>query len=403
MTRRVVVIGGGIVGAAVAAGLSRHQRIDVTVVERGPEQRLLGSTGHAPGFVSELSESSVLTELAVASTELYSGLETGASGFDRIGGLEIAASESALANLERRARMAATMGIEARMLEPAETVALAPPFVDPGTCLGGLLMPEDGAARGSVLTSALMARAERHGAQVRYDTACTAIIQHGGRVTGVHTSSGERLDADDVVIAAGIWGSEIAALAGLEVCFTSVAHPYVYGPVREPLGSARLPFAKWRSETVYARDHGDRFGIGTHTNDGPAVDAAALSEAELPWPTEEFEAAIEAAMQLLPKEYHFAVEKRLNGLFSMTADGLPLLGSASSVDGLWVAVSLWLTHAGGAARALVEMMTEQPPSVEGLEAMRPERFAGQDEEQLTAAALSNYRRIWMPAEQAAER
>jgi glycine/D-amino acid oxidase-like deaminating enzyme len=398
-----MIIGGGIVGAGVAAGLSGHSEIDVTVIERGPAERLLGSTGHAPGFVSELSETPVLTEMAVASTELYSGLETGASGFDRVGGLEVAVSDSALANLERRAGLAADLGIEARMLEPAEALALAPPFIDRDTCLGGLLMPGDGAARGGVLTGALTALAVRRGAQVRFDTACTAIIQRGGRVTGVHTADGERLAADDVVIAAGIWGSEIAALAGIEVHFTSVAHPYVYGPAREHLGAARLPFVKWRSETVYARDHGDRFGIGTHTNDGPAVDASALGEAELPWPDQEFEGEIEAAMLLLPKAFRFPVERRLNGLFSMTADGLPLLGSSRSVDGLWVAVSLWLTHAGGAARALVEMMTGQEPFAQGLDAMLPERFAGRDQDQLTAAALSNYRRIWMPAEQPAER
>jgi glycine/D-amino acid oxidase-like deaminating enzyme len=70
MTRRVVIIGGGIVGAAIADGLSRRDGIDVTVVERGPEGRLLGSTGHAPGFVSLLSESSTLSALAVASADL---------------------------------------------------------------------------------------------------------------------------------------------------------------------------------------------------------------------------------------------------------------------------------------------------------------------------------------------
>lgn len=397
MTRRVVIIGGGIVGAAIADGLSHHEEIDVTIIERGPEGRLLGSTGHAPGFVTELSESPLLTALAVSSTDLYSGLESGASGFDRVGGLEIAVSESALANLERRGRMAATLGIEARMLEPNEAATLAPPFVNRSSCLAGLLFPGDGVARGSALTGALLRRAGRGGVKVRYNTVCTSIVRRGQRVTGVETSAGDRIAADDVVVAAGIWGSEVAALAGIQVCFTPVAHPYVYGPARAP-SPARLPFAKWRGETVYARDHGDRLGIGTHTNDGPAVDVRSLTEAELPWPAVGFEPAIEEAMQMLPPEHRFPVERRLNGVFSMTADSLPLLGSASSVDGLWIAESLWLTHAGGAARALVEMMTGHPTTVDGLEALRPERFAGQDGERLTAHALNNYRQIWMPAQ-----
>ncbi len=69
--------------------------------------------------------------------------------------------------------MASASGIEARLLEPHEAVALAPAFVDRESCLGGLLFPGDGAARGTVLTGALMARARWAGAQVRYNTACT--------------------------------------------------------------------------------------------------------------------------------------------------------------------------------------------------------------------------------------
>lgn len=400
MTRRVVIIGGGIVGAAIADGLCRRDGIDVTVVERGPEGRLLGSTGHAPGFVSLLSESSTLSALAVASADLYAGLSTGPCGFDRIGGLEVAVTDTSRGHLERRSRMASALGIDARLLEPHEAVALAPAFVDPESCLGGLLFPGDGAARGTVLAGALMARARWRGAQVRYSAACTAIHQRGSRVTAISTSTGERIDADDVVVATGIWGSQVAALAGVGVAFTPVAHPYVYGPTRSPSATSRRPFVKWRPETVYARDHGDRLGIGTHTNDGPAVDVEALSEAELSWPAESFDAAIEKAMGMLPRDCRFPVAKRLNGVFSMTADGLPVLGPSTTVDGVWIAASLWLTHAGGAANALVDMMTGQSPTVDGLEAMNPERFAGHDGRRLTALALKNYRRIWMPAESA---
>lgn len=398
MIRRVVIIGGGIVGAAVADGLARHDQIDVTVIDRGPADSLLGSTGHAPGFISLLSEAPTLSTLAVASANLYAGLETGRSGFDRIGGLEIAVTHTALSHLQRRSEVAASIGIEARLIDPSEAVALAPTFVDRDSCLGGLLFSDDAAAGGSVLTGALITRAIQSGAQVRYNTSCTAIDQRGNRVTAVHTSSGDRIEADDVVVASGIWGSQVAALAGVDVSFTPIAHPYVYGPVRSSPPTARQPFVKWRPETVYARDHGDRLGIGTHTNDGPAVDVDALTEAELPWPADAFDPAIEEAMQLLPRGCRFPVHKLLNGVFSMTADGLPLLGPANTVEGLWIAASLWLTHGGGAAEALVAMMTGQPPTADGLEAMRPERFAGQDRDRLTALALKNYRRIWLPAE-----
>ena len=52
----------------MAAYLSGHADLDVTVLERGPDNRLLGSTGHAPGFVGLFNESLVATELARVST-----------------------------------------------------------------------------------------------------------------------------------------------------------------------------------------------------------------------------------------------------------------------------------------------------------------------------------------------
>jgi glycine/D-amino acid oxidase-like deaminating enzyme len=64
MTRRIVVIGGGVVGSAVAVELTRHDRVSVTVVEQAPGDRLVGSTGHAPGLFGLLGQAPVLTGLA---------------------------------------------------------------------------------------------------------------------------------------------------------------------------------------------------------------------------------------------------------------------------------------------------------------------------------------------------
>lgn len=77
VTRLIVVIGGGIVGAALAANLTEHDGWTVTVLERGPGDRLLGSTGHAPGFMGLLGETPVATELARASVDCYEQLEHG--------------------------------------------------------------------------------------------------------------------------------------------------------------------------------------------------------------------------------------------------------------------------------------------------------------------------------------
>jgi glycine/D-amino acid oxidase-like deaminating enzyme len=142
MTRRIVVIGGGVVGSAVAAELTRDDRVSVTVVERGPGDRLVGSTRHAPGVVGLLGQAPVLTGLARLSAQVYQGLaQRGTLGFDRVGGLEVATSPAAARELERRAALAADAGLPARLLEPAQAARLAPDLVDPASCRAGLLFP----------------------------------------------------------------------------------------------------------------------------------------------------------------------------------------------------------------------------------------------------------------------
>jgi sarcosine oxidase len=80
----------------------------------------------------------------------------------------------------------------------------------------------------------------------------------------------------------------------------------------------------------------------------------------------------------------------------MTADNVPLVGPAATVDGLWIAEALWITHAGGGAQVLVDLITGREPAVEGSEALSPSRFAGHDADELSTRALDRYRRIWMP-------
>jgi len=111
MTRQIVVIGAGIVGAALASDLSERNDLQIIVLEQGPSDRLLGSTGHAPGFVGLLGETAVATELARASASIYEQLHLdGQAASDRVGGLEVACTTTAMTNLQRRAVLAEAAG-----------------------------------------------------------------------------------------------------------------------------------------------------------------------------------------------------------------------------------------------------------------------------------------------------
>ena len=156
----------------------------------------------------------------------------------------------------------------------------------------------------------------------------------------------------------------------------------MHGPLRAP-ARARTPFVRWPEQHVYARDHGNRWGVGSYAHAPIPVDVEDFgSGAELAWRAD-FDEVISDAMALLPRPQRFQVASRLNGVFSMTADNLPLLGPVEQAPGLWVAQALWVTHAAGAARSLAQTMTGQPPAVTGLVALRPDRFAAQLQHELT--------------------
>jgi glycine/D-amino acid oxidase-like deaminating enzyme len=110
----------------------------------------------------------------------------------------------------------------------------------------------------------------------------------------------------------------------------------------------------------------------------------------LPWSADAFDAAVAAAVDLLPEGGRFSPDARLNGVFAVTADNLPLLGPAAGVRGLWFAEALWVTHAAGAARELARVMAGQEPTVAGLDLLRPDRFAGRSPADLRLHALAAY-------------
>ncbi len=386
MTRQVVVLGAGIVGTAVADQLGRRAGCSVTVVDRRGPDRLPGSTGHAPGFVGILNAEPTLVALARESVEIYRNLEwRGQAGFDQVGAVELATSRAGAERLTVRAQAAVTAGIPATLIDPADAVALAPRMIDHQGIVAALQLPWDGAARAKVITAALAERAEAAGARFLFGRPATAIEIRGDRVVGVQVGD-ERLPADDVVVACGIWGPAIADLAGIELPLVPVVHAYVYSAAH-PATRRPSPLIRWPEHNVYARDDGSRYGLGT-SDHAPLIADELADRAELSWPGGEFDDAVAAALKLLPAEHRWSPSEHLGGVLAITPDKMPLLGSLGQVDGLWSAEAIWVTHAAGAAKALVAQMFGEPSTIAPLD---PERFTGSSPEDLRQQAAARYR------------
>ncbi|GLW08337.1 oxidoreductase [Microtetraspora sp. NBRC 13810] len=223
----VVVIGAGVVGAACAYYAARAG-FDVTVVERGSVAS--GTTGAGEGnvLVSDKEPGPEL-DLAVLSNGLWrelaatheAGGRAGESAFpagfefEAKGGLVVAETDEVRAALNA---LAAAQGLDHVVAGPDDLPGYEP-HLAPGLA-GGVFYPQDAQVQ-PMLAAALLLRygAARFGhgkLTLRTGTAVTGFLRAGDRVTGVRTTAGDIL-AGAVVNAAGTWGGEVAALAGLEL------------------------------------------------------------------------------------------------------------------------------------------------------------------------------------------
>ncbi len=370
---RVVVIGAGVVGAALADELTSRGWTDVTVLEQGPLWAAGGSSSHAPGLVFQVHGSKTMTEFATYTVDKLRGLQLdGEPCFLAVGGLEVATTPGRLADLHRRQRWLSSWGVASRMLT-AEVCLDLYPLLAPETVLGGLLNPTDGIAKAVRAIEAQGRRAITRGARFVAECEVLDVLVDSGRVTGVATTLGDYA-ADVVVCCAGIWGQKVAGMVGLTLPLTPLAHqlattgsvPVLAGQREELL----RPILRHQDQDLYYRDDHDRIVIGYYGHDPMPVDVGDIATAAvdgvmpsvLAFTPEDFKPAWDESRKLLPALDEAEILSGFNGLFSFTTDGFPLVGESPDVSGFWVAEAVWVTHSAGVARAVAEWLVDGSPS-----------------------------------------
>jgi glycine oxidase len=213
----VVVIGGGVIGGAIARRAARGG-LSVTVLERGA---CGGEASHAAaGMLSPLAEADGAGDflgLLLAARAIYPafaaaiGEETGVDvGYRDAGTLYLALREEDDAELEHRWAWQRAAGMCVERLTAEETREMEP-AVSPSVRFA-LRFPGDHQVDNRLLGPALATAAARAGAEVRTGAEAVAILRDGGRVTGVELADGSRISAGSVVVAGGSWAGQIRGL-----------------------------------------------------------------------------------------------------------------------------------------------------------------------------------------------
>src|SRR4028118_1807140 len=373
----VVVIGAGIVGCSAAAHLTGLGWRDVVVLDQGPLFEAGGSTSHAPGLVFQTNPSKTMTQLASYGVKRYSELESdGKPCFYQVGSIEVATTPERWKDLKRKQGIATAWGVVSRLLSPAECAEKSP-LLDPGEILGGFYVPSDGLAKGVRVSEAMAREAQSRGAKVYGETEVTGIEVRDGRVRAVETSRG-RIETENVLSCAGMWGPRIGRMAGAFVpLLTPMQHQYAWTtpvPGLEAVSDeADHVIVRHQDNAMYFRQHGERYGIGSYKHRSMPVTPDEIPREHapdgempslMPFTPEDFEGPWGESRRLMPTLRGAEIERGINGLFSFTPDGGSLLGESREVRGFWMAEAVWVTHAAGAARMIAEWMTDGAPSID---------------------------------------
>ena len=379
-TARIIIIGAGIVGCSVAYHLARLGWREIVVLDQGPLPEAGGSTSHAPGLVFQTNASQTMCRLAQESVSLYNQLQLdGQPCFLPVGGMEVAATEARWIDLRRRIGHAASWGLEAALLSAQEAHARLP-LLDTAAIYGAYYVPSDGLAK-AARACAAMARITSHsGAATFYgNTPVTAIETAAGRVQAVVTPQG-RIMTEHVLICAGIWGPRVGRMAGINVPLTPVEHQYVRTtPISALAGEtheATHPILRHQDRAMYFRQHGDSYGVGSYQHEPLLVAADAIRPVAdwaagrgpmpsvQPFSAEHFARPWRDAQALLPALAGAGFSSTMNGMFSFTPDGLPVLGESAITRGLWLAEAVWVTHGGGVGQAMAEWIVSGAPQID---------------------------------------
>ena len=366
---QVVIVGGGIVGCSIAYHLTKRGCTDVLVLEQN--QLTAGTTWHAAGLVSQLKSSHSLTTLATYSAQLFANLEaeTGqATGYRAPGSLSVAADSERWEELQRGMSMGRSAGVDIREVELDEAKELCP-LLNIDDLVGAMYLPADGITSPVDTTMALAKGAKNNGATVIEGVSVTDLTVTDQRITGVTTERGH-IEAETVVLAAGMWTRQLAAKAGVNVPLQACEHFYV---VTEPLEGAvrNMPTVRDPGNYSYFKEETGKLMVGFFEPRGKIWKLDGIprdfSFGTLPEDWEHVGPIFERAIHRMPELGEAGLLLFFNGPEAFTPDGTYYMGESPEVDNCFVAAgfnSIGIQSAGGVGWILADWIVDGHPPMD---------------------------------------
>lgn len=342
-TAQVVIVGGGIMGCALAYHLTHEGLKDVILFEKA--ELTSGSTWHAAGQITRSTSSINLGKCVDYNIQLYSGQlqqETGQSiSWNGCGSIRLAYSEDEMDWLRYTLSVAQSLSVPIELID-TERIRELHPFYNLDGVAGGLYTPDDGHVDPSSVVSALAIGARTNGARIVRRCRVTDISLLPTGEWQVSTERGE-VRCEHVVNAAGTYARQVGEWSGLQLPMVSMTHHYIVTDTVaefEPL-ERDLPVIRDDNKVSgYIRMEQKSGLIGIYEKDNPNV----VWDEGCPWEAEHelFEPHFERilpwlnnAMERMPVLANLGIKRTVHGAISHPPDGNPLIGPAPGIRNYW--------------------------------------------------------------------
>jgi len=379
---RVVIVGGGIMGASLLYHLAREGWTDTVLLEKA--ELTSGSTWHAAGQITHGLAHWGLGTINRYGVEFYKGLEaeTGQSvSWHGCGSLRVAHHDDEVDYIGHILSVGRGLGVPMEIVDPAEIRRLHPFFNTDGV-KAGLHTPDDGHVDPSGATMGMIKGARDRGAQVIRHCRVTDIRQLPSGAWLVVTEKGD-ITCDHVVNAAGTYARQVAAWSGYDLPMANTTHHYfVTDTVREFLDlEHELPVV--RDDMTYSgyirmEQKSGLIGIYEKTDPRTIWDDGTPWEAENELFEPDYDRVmpyLEKALERMPVLEQYGIKREVHGAIPMPPDGNMLLGPAPGLRNYWCCCG---SHVGiawgpGAGKYLAQWMVHGSAEI-NMRDFDPRRF-----------------------------
>ena len=384
---RVVVIGGGIVGTSILYHLAKRGWSDIALVERA--ELTAGSTWHAAAGFHALNDDPNVASLQSYTINLYKQVEaeSGQSvGMHMPGGYSLATTPARWEWLKAECAVYQTLGIGARLATPEEIVADCP-IVDPAGLLGGLFDPHEGAVDPHGTTHAFASAARKRGAEVILRNRVTSITAQPGGQWRLETEQGA-ISCEHVINAAGLWARRVGRMVGLDLPLTPMMHHYLITEDLPVLVARKdeMPCVTDLEGFTYLQQERKGVLLGVYERnprhwktEGADWD---YGMDLIPEEIDRISPELQIGFQRFPSLLDAGIRKWVNGAFTFTPDGNPLVGPVPGLRNFWAACGCMsgFSQGGAIGSVLANWIIDGDPGADifGMDVARYGAFASND-------------------------